>query len=387
MSEQHVTCPKCGHEFPLTTALTADIEASFRSRYIEREKELHASLERQLEEAKKFAAADAKQKASADAEAQIARLRCEVTDRQDKLTAARQVELELRRAQRELEDQKAELALEVERRIGAERGKLTETIERRLQDEHANREREKDLQLQGLRRQVEDMQRRLEQGSQQLQGEASELRIEDALRAAFTSDSVDPVPKGIRGADLCQRVTNPFGKACGVIVWEVKDTKSWNPDWLQKLKDDMQVVKGDVAVLVSTSLPDGVRDFALVEGVWVTSFALAIPLAAALRVGLIELAAHRSASVGKNEKMEILFSYLTGSEFRQRISITVETFRDMRDDLEAEKRAIQKLWAKRDKQLERVAQSITAMFGDLQGIAGQALPDITVMQLPSATEA
>jgi hypothetical protein len=387
MSEPNVTCPKCGHEFPLTTALTADIEATFQSRYAQSEKELRASFDRQLDDAKELANIEAKRQAAADAEAEIARLRSDLSDRQEKLATARQIELELRKAQRELEDQKAELALEVERRISAERGKLTTAIEQRLQGEHANKEREKDLQLASLRRQVEDMQRRLQQGSQQVQGEASEIRIEDALRAAFNGDSIDAVAKGIRGADLCQRVTNPLGQGCGVIVWEVKNTKSWNPDWLQKLKDDMQVVKGDVAVLVSTSLPNGVRDFALIDGVWVTSFDLAIPLAVALRAGMMEVAAHRRASVGKNEKMEILFAYLTGNEFRQRITSTVETFRDMKDDLEGEKRAIQKLWAKRDKQLDRVAQSITAMFGDLQGIAGQALPDIDVLQLPPATEA
>ena len=387
MTEQNATCPKCGHEFPLTTALTADIEATFRLQFTEREKELRAAFELQTEEAKAFAAAEATRKAAADVETELTRLRGDLADRQNKLRVARQTEFDLRKAQRDLEDQKAELALEVERRIAVERGSIAATIEQRLRDEHANKEREKDLQLDGLRRQVEDMQRRLEQGSQQLQGEVSELRIEDALRAGFPVDAVAPVPKGIRGADLCQRVTNSFGQACGVIVWEVKDTKAWNADWLQKLKDDVQTVKGDVAVLVTTTLPDGVSDFQCIDGVWVTSFALAIPLAAALRAGLVELAAQRRASVGKNEKMEVLYAYLTGSEFRLRVSTAVETFRDMREDLEGEKRAIQKLWAKRDKQLERICQSITAMFGDLQGIAGQALPDVTVMELPVASQA
>lgn len=235
---------------------------------------------------------------------------------------------------------------------------------------------EKDQTILSMQQKIEELKQKAEQGSQQLQGEVQELELESTLRAKFPHDTIEPVPKGEFGGDVLQRIFTAGGQTCGVILWEAKRTKNWSDGWLTKLRDDQRAAKAELAIIVSKVLPKDVESFDLIDGVWVTSVVCAIPVAIALRQSLIELAAARQSIEGQQTKMEMVYEYLTGPHFRQRVAAIVEAFTAMQDDLNTERKAITKQWAKREAQIERVMQSTVGMYGDLQGIAGKSLKEI-----------
>jgi hypothetical protein len=238
-----------------------------------------------------------------------------------------------------------------------------------------------------MQRQIEELRRRAEQGSQQLQGEVQELALEDILRERFPRDTVAPVPKGEFGGDLVHQVCGPNGQPCGTILWEVKRTKNWTDIWLQKLRNDQRAARAEIAVIVSRTLPrDMDASFDLLGGVWVTEPRCAAAVAVALREALIGLAAARQAGEGQITKMELVYQYLTGPRFRHRIEAIVEKFTEMRDDLDRERRVMTKLWAKREEQIRGVVESTAGMYGDLQGIAGASLQEIEALDVPLLEE-
>jgi hypothetical protein len=235
---------------------------------------------------------------------------------------------------------------------------------------------EKDQQLASMQRQIEDLKRRAEQGSQQLQGEVQELDLEALLKAKFPRDTIEPVPKGEFGGDVVHRVLGPLGQQCGTILWESKRTKNWTDGWLPKLREDQRAAKAEIAVMVSQTLPKEVDTFDVIDGVWVTHPRTAIPVAIVLRHTLIEVACARQSGEGQQTKMEMVYEYLTGPRFRLRVQAIVEAFSTMQSDLDKERKAIMKQWAKREEQIERVIQATVGMYGDLQGIAGRSLQEI-----------
>ena len=245
---------------------------------------------------------------------------------------------------------------------------------------------EKEHTIVSMQKQIEELKRKAEQGSQQLQGEVHELELEALLRAKFPLDSIEPVPKGEYGGDVLHHVIGSFGQTCGTILWESKRTKSWSDGWLVKLREDRRTAKAEVAVIISQVLPKGVETFELIDGVWVTHPRSAIPVAVTLRHTLIEIASIRQATEGQQTKMEMVYQYLTGPRFRQRVQAIVEAFSSMQEDLDKEKKAITKQWAKREEQIERVMQATVGMYGDLQGIAGKTLQEIEGLEM-SALEA
>jgi hypothetical protein len=308
-------------------------------------------------------------------------LRARLNERERMLSEAQQGELELRKRQRELEDRQQALELEVARKIDLERESIREEARKRAADEQRLRLSEKEKVIGDLQKQIEALRQRAEQGSQQLQGEVLELEFESLLRGAFPADEITPVTAGVRGADLLQRVRDGAGQECGSLIWETKRTKNWSQLWIAKLKEDQRAHCADVAILLSLTLPAEVRHFALLEGVWVTDFACALGVASALRQGLISAANARRVETGKQEKMEVLYNYLAGTEFRQKVEAIVEAFVGMKSDLEAEKRATLRLWAKREKQIEQVVCNTALMYGGVQGIVGRsALPAIKLLE-------
>ena len=187
---------------------------------------------------------------------------------------------------------------------------------------------------------------------------------------------IQPVPKGEFGGDVLHRVVGPLGQPCGTILWESKRTKNWSDTWLPKLREDQRTAKAEIAVIISQALPKDVETFDLVDGVWVAHPRVLLPIAITLRNTLIEVASARQASEGQQTKMEMVYQYLTGQRFRQRVQAIVEAFSSMREDLDRERKAITKQWAKREEQIDRVMQAIVGMYGDLQGIAGKTLQEI-----------
>lgn len=354
-----------------------------------RAKNLDLELARKLEVAKSKVFDEAKRQATeeqqlrqAEKEKTINDLQAQLTERAKLLGEAQQNELKLRQQATAVEERAKNLDLELARKLETERSKVFEDAKRQATEEQQLRQAEKEKTINDLKTQIEILKQKAEQGSQQLQGEVLELQLEDLLRNAFPHDEILPVPTGTKGADLLQHVHNALGQKCGTIIWESKRTRNWSQPWLGKLKDDQRAQSADLAILVSQALPDGVTHSAQVEGVWVCAYTYALPLATALRNGLLQVASVKRAESGKEEKMEVLYRFLTSAPFRQQVEGVVEAFVEMKRDLDSERRAMERLWKKREMQLTRVLNGTSSMYGSLQGIIGSAaLPEIRSLEL------
>ena len=386
MADQFVTCTSCHTQIPLTQALRADIEESLRKRFAAdfalRERELKdeadSRLATELQRARDHAAREAERRIAQD----VAALRDQLKEQSQQLDEARTQELALRRRERELERQRQDLDLNVARQLDLERQKIVEETQGRLLDEHRLRDTEKERQLADLRRQIEDLRRKAEQGSQQLQGEAGEWQLESVLREACRTDDIEAISQGVRGADLHHIVLDTRGTRAGAILWECKNTRHWSDAWIGKLKMDQRAIHADVAVLVTACLPKGVSRFAYVDGVLVADFASAAGLAIILRCQLIAVSQARTTALHKEERLELLHRYLTGTDFRHRVEAVVEAFAQMRQDLDQERRSAERQWARRARQLEAVTLNVAGMYGDLQGLV-PALPSIALLEPPA----
>ncbi len=383
MAQDSIKCPKCGEAIPLSDALSHDIEERARRKYeaqlSEKETEYQVLLRKQREEL----VAKLKKQAEEAVSAEITDLKEQAEETKRKLKQANENELTLRKRQRELEDREKTLELETARKIDEERQKIETDVFTRLEEQHKLKDAEKDKKLSDAFKQVEELKRKMEQGSQQMQGEVLELELEELFKREFPFDVIEPVSKGVRGADIVQTVKTQSGRTCGKILWETKRVKNWNESWIQKLKDDQGEAKADIAVLVSEVLPAGFHHFRQIHGVWVTDIPSAVSLALALRVVLIQVASAKEIESGKDDKKDLIYRYVTGPEFRNRVTAIIEGFRTMKEDLEAEKRAMQKIWGSREKQIEKIISNTAGMYGDLEGLAGAALPQIKVLELPT----
>ena len=412
MIEPTIICPKCKTEILLTESLAAPLVEATRQQFEEklskkdeeialreqalRDKEKQVSeakrgLEQQVadqvaeqlkaerlrvieEESKKAKQASAAELETKDRE--LADLQEVLKSRDEKLAEAQNAQAELIKKQRELDDAKRELELTVAKRVQDELSEVRTQAKREAEEGLKLKVLEKEEQIASMQRQIEELRRKAEQGSQQLQGEAQELELESLLRIKFARDTIDPVPKGEFGGDVLHRVIGPLGQLCGTILWESKRTKNWSDGWLPKLRDDQRAAKAEIALLVTQVLPKGVEAFDFIDGVWVTESRCAIPVAIALRQSLIELATARQAGEGQKTKMELVYQYLTGPRFRHRVEAIVEKFEDMQSDLDKERKTMTRLWAKREEQIKGVIETTVGMYGDLQGIAGRTMQEI-----------
>ncbi len=385
MSEPILVCPCCGTEIPLTQSLAAPLLAAERKAIAAREASLAAA--RASLDAEVAARVEAERprlagEAEAAAAAEMSALRAELAAREAKLAEAQAAQAEAMRRTREIDEARRELDLTIERRVAE--GLAAVQAAARVQAEEAMRLKvaEKEQQLAGMQRTIDELKRRAEQGSQQLQGEVLELDLEAALAARFPTDLVEPVAKGVHGADLVQRVTASGGLRAGVILWETKRARVWQDGWLAKLRADQRAQGAEIAALVSEALPKGIDGFGLVDGIWVAPPRLALALAAALRCGLLDLAAARVAQEGQGTKTELVYDYLRSPRFRHRVEAIAERFSDMAADLDREKKTTQRLWAKREMQISGVLDATYGLYGDLQGIMGKALPGIDGLDAP-----
>jgi len=417
MAEPTINCPKCNQEIKLTESLAAPLVEATRNRFeqllaqkdidvIQRKKEIdlaeeklvHAKqslddqvllkvkdqlikertriIDEETKKAKRAVATDLAQK-----EKELTELQTVIEINQEKLAEAQSAQANIIKKERELDDTRREIELTVEKGI---RDKLIETRERAKREAEESLKlniAEKDQTISSMQSKIEDLMKKADQGSQQLQGEVQELDLEENLRREFSLDVIEPVPKGEFGGDVVQRVVSVSGQLCGMILWESKRTKNWSDGWLPKLREDQRAAKADIAVIVSQSLPKGLDTFQTIDGVCVTHPRLVLPVATLLRQSLIEVAQSRQAIQGQQAKSEMVYDYLTSPRFRQRIEAIVEAFSTMQADLEREKKVITKQWAKRDEQINRVMKSTVGMYGDLQGIVGKTLQEIESLEL------
>jgi hypothetical protein len=414
MTEATLTCPSCRTQIKLTESLAAPLIADTRRHYEDQLARQEAevagreaavrdqqaqiaaardSIDAQVadkldQERGRIAAAEAlkaKRLLATDLEdraRQIAELNGVLRQRDAKLAEAQQAQADLIRKQRELDDARREIDLTVQKQVQAELAVVREKAKQETEAALTLKVREKEEQIASMQRQIEDLKRKYEQGSQQLQGEVQELALEGLLRQKFPRDAFDPVPKGEFGGDLIQHVVGPTGQIAGSILWEAKRTKNWSDGWLGKLREDQRAAKADVALLVSHALPKGLQTFDQIDGVWVTEPRCAVAVAIALRESLIALSAARLAGEGQQTKMELVYQYLTGPRFRQRIEAVVERFTEMQADLDRERKAMMRLWAKREEQIRGVVEATAGLYGDLQGIAGRTLLEIEGLEMP-----
>jgi len=354
-------------------AETARKEKAFTER-------VRAEVDAQVAKASK----DARAAAEAAVALELDAVRGDLAKANEKTKEAQKRELDVRREREGLERAKAELELDVQRRLDEERVRIRDQAKADAAGEHVLRIKEKDALIDSMRKQIDDLKHRSEKGSEQLHGEVLEASLEETLRREFPSDAIEPVARGVRGADVLQRVRLADGTECGAILWESKRTRLWSPGWLPKLRDDQREIRADLAALVTQTLPTGAGPVGAIDNVWVTAFPCFVGLAHLLRKGLVDVAVAHRKHEGRDEKMAALYAYLTGPGFRSRVEGLLEPFTTMKAELEAEKIAMQRLWAKRERQLERALRSTAGLYGDMEGIVGATLPEIERLALPSS---
>jgi len=347
-------------------ALQAEIEKGVAER-------LQQEVDKQLQARLSAAQAQARQ--------ELALLEQQLQAERHRVEEAQRLELALRKEKGQLEARAREMELEVQRRLDEEKQKFERGVRESLQQEQALKLMEKEKQIQDLHQALEEAKRRSELGSQELQGEVLELDMENMLRTRFAADLIEPVKKGARGADILHSVRDGQLRPCGAIIWEAKNARHYAPAWIGKLKDDQRAAGAGIAVLVTMTLPDEIQGFGQVDGVWITDRAHYLALATALRTQLIAVTQARAAATGIATKMELLYDYLAGDEFRHRIEAIVEAFDAMQEQVQKEKRAMHRQWREREKQIERVMLSTTGMYGDLQGIIGNAMQRVPALEL------
>lgn len=402
-----ITCPNCNYKFDVEDALSNQLKAKYQADFEQRienqsklfkEREVQLEAERKEFEEKKERENELfkerlekqvlaeKEKITKEAqnkvEAELKALKEENEQRKTENRALKEKEIELLKKENALKDAAEEQKLKMEKEL-LEKQKLIEEKGRAKEREaNALKEKEYQKQLEDQKKLIDEMKRKAEQGSMQLQGEIQELALEEVLNQTFPFDKIEEVPKGVRGADCLQRVINNLQQDCGTIVYESKRTKAFANDWIDKLKQDQINSKADIAVIVTETMPKNMERFGEMNGVWVCGFHEVKSLAFILREMLIKMQTVKSTEENKGSKMELLYSYFTSTEFKQNIKRIVENYEAMTLQLDREKRAMQKLWKEREKQIWGVQENIASLFGSIKGIAGNELDTIDVLELP-----
>jgi len=414
MTEPDIKCPNCGTSIKLTESLAGpliestkkDFEEKLRAKddvirtkmaalkkdqdeVVAARNDLDTEILKAVASEKEKIVLEEKEKAKKLAALDLKKMEDEklsleevLKERETQLQQAHAKELELTRKQRAFDEEKRQLELTIEKRVSVQSEALRAKFKAEADASLDLKLKEKETHISSLNKKIDDLKKRAEQGSQQMQGEVLELALEERLASKFIYDEIVPVPKGVHGGDVVQRVRSPSGQICGSILWETKRTKAWSGSWIAKVKDDQRRAEAEVAVIMSATLPQEVTRFNQVEGVWITDFESALSLAEALRVQLISLANAKVIQEGQGSKMELIYEYLTGPKFKHRVEAIIEKFEDMRGDLDKERKMMTRSWAKREAQIQGVIGSTIGMWGDLEGIAGKSMPEIDGLDIP-----
>lgn len=394
-----IKCPNCGTLFPMEEAVSEEYKKELREQmmafkkqkeeeFAGRERELQRQAQaREQETAKKFQEEkialqqsleqNLRKSIVADFENKMNMLEQQNQEKEEKLKLARQQELAFLQKEQAMKTREEELELSVQRKLQEERSKLSDEIRKVEEQRTATRETEFQLRLKELEKQLEDqkklaeeMKRKAEQGSMQLQGEVQELALEEILKAAFPFDMISEVGKGIRGADCIQTVRNSLGQECGRIIYESKRTRHFDKAWIEKLKSDMRSTGADVAVIVTQARPEQMNIFGQADGIWICSFSEVIALAHVLRDGILKMYGIVKSQENRGDKMHLLYDYLTSHEFGEQWKAIREGFLAMKQSIQKERDAMEKLWKAREKQLEKVLLNAAHIKGSIEGIAG-----------------
>ncbi len=364
-----VKCKHCGKVFELSDALTHEMTERIRLEQLEK-------FEKDLEKVKLEAEEKALKKAKEGLKLELKNTQMVAEEEAKRNEELQEQLLELRKEQRSLKQKDKDREIEMEKKLEEEEEKIRLKAEKDAEDKQHLILLAKDKQLQDAQKELEDAKRKLQQGSQQTQGEVFELEFEQLLQKEFPHDKIMPVGKGIRGGDIIHEVWDANGRYNGKILWELKNTKIWTEGWIDKLKNNKRMIKAEEAVLISEVIPTDMKIAGFRNGIWVTKQNFVIGLASALRASLIQLFYAKEASKGKDKKVEILYSYLSGVEFKHRMEAIIEAFSNMQIDVEKEKRYFSSKWARDEKNIRQVIDNTFGMHGDLKGIIGNNMTEI-----------
>ena len=370
-----IKCPNCGHQFELNESLKGEVEKELRGKMLDWQKKKEEEFEKQ----KKSIEADAQKRAGEELSAKLKVLEENARVKSQQLQDMQKKELELLRDKSALEEKQKNFELELEKRFFEKRKEIEDSTIKREQELFDLKTKEFKLQMEQQQKLIEELKRKSEQGSMQLQGESQEILLEEILKENFPFDLIEEVGKGVEGADCIQTIRNNSGTACGKIIYESKRTKAWSNNWIDKLKSDKRNTGADMAILVTQAFPKDMDRFGEKDGIWVCGFNEVSGLAHALRSGIIKIYEAQRAQEGKGDKMQMLYDYLTGNEFRGQVEAIVEGFMAMKNSISRERIQMEKMWKEREKQLEKVLLSTSGMYGSVKGIAGASVADIPLL--------
>lgn len=409
MSGFQITCPNCHHQFEPGDSMRDEIEKELRGKMVDwqkkkdeefKQKEIgfaqilkqkEADVANLLEAEKKRLQQEMQESirksVMSDFENQLTLLKQQATDTEEKLKESRRKELEYLQKEQSLKTREEELQLTLQRQLIEEREKIKELVQKEESERLSIKEQEYQLRMKELEKQLDDqkkladeMRRKSEQGSMQLQGEVQELMLEEILQATFPFDKIEEVGKGVRGADCIQTVRNQFGNEAGRIIYESKRTKDFSNEWIEKLKADMRTTGADVAIIVTQAFPKDMDRFGEKNGVYICTFAEVRSVALLLRNALLKIAEAKKSQDNKGDKMHMLYDYLTGSEFSENWKAIREGFLSMKMSIQRERDAMEKLWKAREKQLEKVLLNAAHIKGSVEGIAGADAINLNLLE-------
>ncbi len=428
MQQNQFKCPNCQAPIDVNEALYKQIESENQSRFLAQKKEFDKEVdakrkeyqrcfkeleqrekalkeqekeqEAQFEDAVKQASAqalqnerakiinerakiieEARKNAFLEQQKGLELLKKELDEKSKQVQELHQKEAEIERLKRENNEAESRLKAENEKKLNEKLDVERERIAKALHEKNELKFKQQEEQLEMLRNELKNAQRKAELSSQQFQGEVQELAIEEFLRQKFPLDSIEEIKKGQKGGDCIQVVHTREFQNCGKIYYESKRTKEFQKAWIEKFKGDMREIGADVGVIVSEALPKEMERMGLFEGVWVCSFEEFKGLSAVLREGVIKVSLAKTNQENKSDKMSLLYEYLTSRDFVLQVEAIVEGFSKMRADLESEKRSMKRIWNAREKQIEIVLDSTTKMYGSIKGIAGNAIAQVKALEL------
>ncbi len=370
-----IKCPNCGTEFELNESLKNEVEKELRGKMMDWQKKKEDEFEKQ----RTALINDTLRKATDDTVVKIKALEEESRIKTQQLQTLQKKELDLLRDKNALEEKQKNMEVEIEKRFLEKRKEIEESAIKKEQEIFDLKTKEYKLQMEQQQKLIEELKRKSEQGSMQLQGESQELLLEEILQSYFPFDIIEEVEKGVEGADCIQVIRNNSNTICGKIIYESKRTKAWSNGWIDKLKADMRNSGSDVAILVTQVFPKDMEKFGEKDGVWICTFNEVSSVAQLLRNGIIKIYEAQKSQENKGDKMQLLYNYLTGIEFRGQMESIVEGFMAMKQSIMKERIQMEKLWKEREKQLEKVLLSTSGLYGSVKGIAGAGVSNIPLL--------
>ncbi len=413
--ETQIKCPNCGTSIDVQDILSHQLEEEIKHKYQSRiaaekqkyqanletlnrakeafeekkkqENELFKSrLEAQIKEEKKVIEATLKSKLKEEQSEQFNALQKELNEKSEQIKELNRTKAEIEKLKREKSELKEIAEVEAQKKLSETLLSEREKIKKSEADKNELRFKELQMQLEAQKKLTEEMKRKQDQGSMQMQGEVQELAIEEWLAAKFPLDTIEEIKKGARGGDCIQIVHTRTEQNCGSIYYESKRTKDFQPSWIEKFKADIRDKGANIGVLVTEVMPSDMDRFGLKEGIWICNYDEFKGLCTVLRESIIKINNAVSTQENKGDKMDMLYDFLTSNTFRMQIEAIVEGFTQMKSDLESEKRSMQRIWKQRDKQIEKVVTNTIDMYGSIKGIAGNAIQSVKALELPGSEE-